>query len=183
MRSRILAGGMLAVSVALAVTFGLQSVDSQDMPFGNDKDVQFANNLWKAMEGYTDWPMSSDYYPGQSPHGAFLRLYYNMVNIDGTPYHVIVKDNFGGEGATKETVSESPDKYLVAITPMVQREDGYDPDDNNWFWVKYAPDGSIMKNPKGLALAGKVAKGSSTGCIACHANAKGNDFIFSNDPR
>lgn len=37
--------------------------------------------------------------------------------------------------------------------------------------------------PEGLALAGRVAKGIKTGCMVCHANAKGGDYIFANDKR
>jgi len=105
------------------------------------------------------------------------------VSVDNKPYHVIVKDNFGGKGATLKTVSKSPEKYLAAITVMIQREAGYDPDNNNWFWVKYKANGEVDKNPKGIALAGRVAKGMDTGCIACHAKAKDNDYFFTNDKK
>ncbi len=108
-------------------------------------------------------------------------MYYNVVNVDGRPYHVIIKDNFGGEGATLETVSASPEEFLASVTVMVQREAGYDPANNDWFWVKYGPDGAIDQNPAGMALAGRVAKGTDTGCIACHAGAGGDDYIFTND--
>ena len=64
---------------------------------------------------------------------------------------------------------------------MVQREAGYDRDNNDWFWVKYSPGGTIDQNPAGMALAGRVAKGTNTGCIACHASAKDNDYLFTND--
>jgi hypothetical protein len=80
-----------------------------------------------------------------------------------------------------EAVSGSPHRYLAAVTVMVQREAGYDPDNNDWFWVKYKPDGEIDKNPKGIALAGRVAKGMDSGCIACHAEAQNNDYVFTND--
>lgn len=166
--------------VGVLLTGGiLLTADAQDMPFGGEKDVAFANKLWEAMDGYEDWPMKSDLYPGQSPHGKFLRLYYNVVNIEGTPYHVIVKDNFGGPDL--ETVSASPGEYLAAITPMVQREAGYDPENGDWFWVKYMPDGTIEKNAKGVAMAGRVARGADKGCIACHHQARDNDLVFTND--
>jgi len=152
------------------------------MPFGGKEDVAFANDLWKAMKDYSDkWLMKSDFRIGLSPHGDFIRLYYNVVNMNSKPYHVIVKDNFGGEGATMESVSESPSKYLVAVTVMVQREKGYDTEDNDWFWVKYNTDGTINKDEKGVEMAGRVAKGMDTGCISCHKTARDNDFIFSND--
>ena len=64
---------------------------------------------------------------------------------------------------------------------MLQREPGYDADNQNWFWVKYAPDGNIEKNPAGKRLAGRVAKGAPKGCISCHLQAGGNDYLYSND--
>jgi len=163
------------VLVAVPITWG------QDQPFGGKEDVAFAEKLWKAIDGYEGWMISSDYFPGQSPHGEFLRNFYNIVNIDGESYHVIIKDNYGGEGATMETVSKSPDDYLAAVTVMVQMDEGYDPDNDNWFWAKYLKDGSLDKNAKGMKMAGRVAKGADKGCIACHLQAKGNDYFFTND--
>jgi hypothetical protein len=69
----------------------------------------------------------------------------------------------------------------MAVTVMVQREASYDPEDNNWFWIKYNADGTISNDDKGTAMAGRVAKGMDTGCISCHKTAKDNDFIFTND--
>ena len=150
-------------------------------PFGTEADVTFANDAWQAIEGYEDWLIKSDYYEGQKPHGEILRTYFSIIHINGNSYHTIVKDNFGGKDADVETVSKNPDKYLKVVTIMVKREDGYDPDNNNWFWVKYSAGGEILKNDKGMALAGRVAKGMNTGCIACHSGAEGNDYVFFND--
>ncbi len=181
MRTKVISIAFSSLMLVFILGLGINSLAQEEMPFGGADDVKFANNLWKAMQGYEEWPMSSGVYPGTSPHGKFLRMYYNMVHVDGTPYHIIVKDNFGGEDATQEKVAESPGDYLAAVTIMLQREDGYDPENNNWFWVKYGPDGKIMQNPKGVALAGRVAKGTGQACISCHAKAKGDDYLFSND--
>ena len=163
------------IAAAVLVTFALLVVgqDKMPMPFSGDEDVAFANDLWKEMGEYAKWPMQSEVYVGQTPHGAFIRMYYSMVSMNEKPYHVIVKDNFMGKDAEGneldlETVAKSPVKYLGAVTVMVQREDGYDLDNNNWFYVKYNADGTIAKNPKDMLLAGRVAKGMDTGCIACH---------------
>ena len=169
---------MLAFCVAGLLI--LTAADSQK-PFGGSEDVAFAKELWVELGNYTDWKMKSSFYPGNSPHGKFLRIYYNLVNVDDEPYHVIVKDNYGGEGASMQSVSSNPEEYLMAITIMVQRETGYDPDNNNWYYVKYSPGGMVMENSEGMQLAGRVAKGMDTGCIACHANAEGGDYLFSND--
>lgn len=176
------------VAAAILVMFALLVVgqDKMPMPFGGDKDVAFANDLWKEMGEYTKWPMQSKVYVGQTPHGAFIRMYYSVVSMNEKPYHVIAKDNFMGKDAEGneldlETVAKSPGKYLGAVTVMVQREDGYDLDNNNWFYVKYNADGTIAKNPKDMLLAGRVAKGMDMGCIACHTAAMDGDYLFFND--
>jgi hypothetical protein len=183
--------GVLAVVVLLVFAMAVFSQTATktakktekkvQMPFGGKEDVAFANDMWKAMKDYNSWLMKSEVRMGMSPHGDFIQLYYNIVNLNGKPYHVIVKDNFGGEGATKDLVTESPSKYLMAVTVMVQREKGYDLENNDWFWVKYNADGTIGKDEKGTEMAGRVAKGMDTGCISCHKAAKDNDYIFTND--
>ena len=151
------------------------------MPFGGEGDVEFARRLWESIEGYQDWLLSSDYKSGASPHGEFVRLYYSVVVVDGVPHHVIVKDNFGGEGSSLGAVASAPSDYLVAVTAMVQMESGYDPDNEDRYWVKYRVDGQVDANPMGVALAGRVSKGMDSGCIACHASAAGDDYVFMND--
>ncbi len=182
MRIKVVLGVLATVAViATGVVIFPACSSGMPMPFGEQEDIDFAGAVWKAMDGYGMWKMQSDVYPGGTPHGMFVKLYYNMVTIDGTPYHIIVKDNFGGEGVDLEMVSADPAAYLMAITIMVQREAGYDADNNDWFWAKYMSDGTVEKNPQGMMLAGRVAKGMDMGCIACHANAQGGDYLFTND--
>ncbi len=145
-------------------------------PFGGPSDMRRASTLWSTMRNYKSWasyPGMGGWQPGKSPHGKVLRYYINSVAArnaenprDG---YILIKENYG--------MKDGP---LMAITVM-QKIRGYDPDDQDWFWVKFAPDGSVMKNPKGMSLAGKVAKGMPKGCIACHSNAGGGDFLFIND--
>ena len=190
MRRTVLFEALAAVAL-VAFTFAILphfmvEAEEMAMPFSGKEDVKFANDIWEAMKGYPDWMLKTDVMPGKTPHGAFVRIYYNVVIVDGKPYHVINKDNFMGKDAEGKklelkTVAESPKKYLAAVTVMVQREAGYDPDNNNWFWVKYNADGSIAKNDKKMALAGRVAKGMNAGCIACHKGAKDGDYVFLND--
>ncbi len=153
----------------------------QQKPFGGNNDVSFANKLFTSVKGYEKTVLKSGFYKGEPPHGKILRSYFTVAEVDGEFYPVIVKDNYGGEGADLNTVSENPGKYLLSVTMMVKREKGYDEDDQNWFWVKYNPDGSVAQNEKGVELAGRVAKGMNTGCISCHATAKGGDFFYGND--
>lgn len=160
---------LVAFTLSILPQFVVNAQEKMAMPFGGKADVEFASKMWKAMKDYQKWLVQSDMVPGKSPHGALVQLYYNVVSIDGKPYHIIIKENF------------MPDKKLAAITVMLQREAGYDPENNNWFWAKYGTDGAVGKNDKGMALAGRVAKGMDMGCIACHKAASGKDYIFIND--
>jgi hypothetical protein len=182
MKQRVIAGVSAAAIVLVTALYIFPACSSgQGMPFGGPEDSAFAAEVWKGIEGYPDWPLKSDFYPGKSPHGMFLRTYYSIVTIDGMPYHTIVKDNYGGENIKMEDIMQDPEEYLLAVTVMVQREPGYDEDNHNWYWVKYNAEGEVDKNEDGVMLAGKVAKGMDTGCIACHAKAKHKDYIFIND--
>jgi hypothetical protein len=150
--------------------------------YGGAADFGFAVVIWSQLADYRNWIMKSDYFPGKSPHGSIVRVYYNMVTMNGVPHHVILKENFsGGDSVAPAEVAKDPAKYLKSITVQVEREPGYDPDNRNWFWVQYKADGTVSTDEKGMPLAGRIAKGQTTGCIACHANAKGKDYLFTND--
>ncbi|MFH1689951.1 MAG: hypothetical protein ABIE42_06900 [Candidatus Eisenbacteria bacterium] len=196
MGSRFMTGALIAVAIvavlAASSVFAEETEEMADkkmmmkkevmeMPFGGEADVAFAKALWTAMDEYSGWIMQSEIMPGKSPHGMYVRMYYSIVTIDGMAYHVVVKDNYGGEGVTLEMVKERPGDYLIAVTPMLQREQGYDSDNNDWYWVKYGTDGSVAMNDTAMAMAGRVAKGMPMGCIACHANAADGDYLFAND--
>lgn len=172
-RTAILGSLAAVIIIALALMIvprsEVNAEEKMEMPFGGKADVKFATKMWKGMADYQKWLIKSEMLPGKSPHGKFLKLYYNIVNIDEKPYHVIIKNNY------------TPEKKLAAITIMVKREAGYDPDNQNWFWAKYETDGSISKNDKDMALAGRVAKGMDMGCIACHKVADDNDYVFINE--
>ena len=93
---------------------------------------------------------------------------------------VIIKRNYGGERVSKQVVANDPGKWLKAVTVMLKRE-GYDAENKDWFWVKYSATGSVLKNPQGVALAGRVGKGGNQGCVACHKAAPGGDLVFNHD--
>ncbi len=152
-------------------------------PFGGAEDAEYAAKLWSAMIGQglvgAEGVMSTPY-TGVHPHGAILDTLDTRATVDGKANIVLIKRNYGGEGVSKQAVANDPAKWLEAVTVMYKRP-GYDPESKDWFWVKYAPDGSLLKNPKGVPLAGRIAKGMTTGCIACHTAAPGGDFVFNHD--
>ncbi len=119
-------------------------------------------------------------YKGTHPRGAILDTIDSEAWVNGHKDKVIIKRNYGGKGITKQAVANNPNQYLKAVTVMYKRK-GYDAATKDWFWVKYSPTGNILKNPKGMALAGMVGKGGTKGCIACHKAAPGGDFVFNHD--
>ncbi|MFQ5413552.1 MAG: cytochrome P460 family protein [Phycisphaerae bacterium] len=174
-------GGAMWIGAGCASPGGSGMSKSSGMaggpPFGGPEDVKYARSLWDTkMRGYTSWaayPGLGGWQDGRSPHGKVLRYFINSVAAKrpARPGNgaIIVKENYGERNGP-----------LMAVTVMEKRR-GYDPEDADWFWVKYGPSGDILTNPKGMKLAGRVAKGMPKGCIACHRNAAGGDFLFVND--
>jgi len=173
----------LTVAVALAIGTGFGAVSLSAYagpPFGGPDDAAYAGKLWTALTAaHLVGPNTivSFPYKGRPPHGKYLEMMASKVTVNGTKGAVVVKKNFGGKAKAKDILANH-DKYLKSITVMFKREAGYDTKDQDWFWVKYAPDGALLKNKKGMKLAGRVAKGMSIGCIACHSVAPGHDFLY-----
>jgi len=145
-------------------------------PFGNKDDVAFAKDIWQKISKAGFLGVHGHLYIGGPPHGKVREVVEGVVDNK----LVIVKSNYGGKDVSVANVTKDPKKYLKAVTVMVKRK-GYDKDDKDWFWIKYAPDGTVLKNKKGMSLAGRVAKGMPVGCISCHKSASGSDFVFSHN--
>ncbi|MBI3863076.1 MAG: cytochrome P460 family protein [Planctomycetia bacterium] len=140
---------------------------------------EFYQSFWKHLNKqenpYKKWgslPGRKDIRAGTTPHGEFLRIYANKIAIDdpkGLPYgSILVTENYG---ADQETLKD--------ITVMY-RSKGAAPQQGDWYWLKYQPDGTIARTPEKegkKAIAGKV-----TSCIECHSKAGGKDLVYSNDP-
>ena len=173
--------GVFVLAVACATLYfgGSSDVDAQSgtrssAVFGGPP-VTFEQKFWNYLNGtqpaYRNWApypgTSTAAYPGQSPHGAFLKLYLNRVaagNPKALPYgSIIVTENFGKDKTT-----------LMAVTVMY-RAQGYDHEHHDWYWVKYNPNGTVVTKGD-MQLVGRVK-----GCIECHSGADGDDFSFAND--
>jgi len=145
-------------------------------PFGGAEDIAFAKQIWEKLHAKGYDALQNNLYVGGPPHGKVREVIEGV--IDGQL--VISKTNYGGDGVSIEAVKKDPKAFLKAVTIMVKRP-GFDPEDKDWFWAKYKPDGTIFTNEKGMKLVGKVAKGMPVGCISCHASASGNDLVFSHN--
>lgn len=132
---------------------------------GTPEDQAEAGSLWDDMSGYREWPQFSGHegmQPGKSPHGKFIQTFLNPTGAKNParPGYgaIIVKENF----------SRNDPGSLDALTVM-QRIEGYDPENEDWFWARYTPDGK-------LTHSGQVAM-----CANCHFDAGGDDYVFLND--
>ncbi|MDR9482958.1 MAG: cytochrome P460 family protein [Salibaculum sp.] len=169
----------LITSTALALI--ASTATAQDAPFGTEVDTDYAAELWSVMEEIDmvgDDMVQSYPYSGVAPHGMMLETFYTEATVEGHTGALIVKRNYGPEGVSEGEVLSDPETHLGSVTVMFRREEGYDADNQDWFWVKYLPDGSLDKNPKGMELAGRVAKGADQGCIACHSGS--DNYLFTN---
>ena len=166
---------MAAAFAGLAGSAGAQE-------FGTEADATYADLLWQVMEASKlvgDGAIMATPYEGGPPHGVMLETFYTKATIDGHTGDLIVKRNYGPEGVSADEVLADPAGHLGAVTVMFRREAGYDADNQDWFWVKYLPDGTLDKTPNGASMAGRVAKGGETGCIACHSGV--DDYVFTSD--
>ena len=148
-------------------------------PFGNKEDVKFARELWQVLKKNKmvgQNRINVRPFAGNEPHGAIQQVLGSRVTVAGRKARVLVKANHGGKGLEIEHVYSSPNKFLKAYTVMFKREAGYDPQNKDWFWAKFDTKGELMRNPKKMLLAGRVAKGMDKGCIACHTAAGGTDL-------
>jgi hypothetical protein len=157
--------------------------------FGSTDDLAYAKKLWHQLE--TERVVGKQaienqpFFGGAKPHGMILELAYQMITVAGHRGFVVVKKNYNGPGVSVAAVEQNRQVYLETYTVMLQREPGYDVENNNWFWVKYDKQGRVLVKTVGkreLALAGRVAKGKTPdengGCIYCHSSAGGGDYIF-----
>lgn len=175
---------IIAATIAsLSLAAGAAQAQDKAMPFGAPEDVAYAERLWDLMaaERLAGPDMIRAFpYVGTDPHGMMLETFYTLGTIGAHTGDLIVKRNFGPEGVTADQVLADPAGHLGAYTVMFRRETGYDPENLDWFWARYNPDGSVAQNPMGMALAGRVARGMDEGCIACHKGAAG-DMVFTSD--
>ncbi|MCF6153116.1 MAG: hypothetical protein E3K38_12670 [Candidatus Kuenenia stuttgartiensis] len=138
------------------------------MPETSDKiDGINGQRLWEYMtvdnpyQQYPAWPGKEGFYESTMPPGNILKLYLNNLALDTVinkkgrfPYSsLLIKENY------------TDDKKLFLITVMYKVR-GFNPDRNDWFWVKYTPEGEVK-------LEGKVSV-----CIECHVGVADNDYVF-----
>lgn len=141
---------------------------------GQAVDNEYAAKVWQYMvtnklvgEGRTrSYP-----FVGNRPHGSIQEVIVTEAIIAGYKGKLIVKHNYGAktELTPHHVYSDKQANNYVALTIMFQREKGYDPANNDWFWAEYYPDGRII-NYQGVDLSGR-----SEMCLGCHTPLGGKD--------
>ncbi len=107
------------------------------------------------------WPGKGELYEGGEPHGALFTTYLNPIALEALQSKagampngaIIVKENY------------SPEAVFSLVTIMYKVE-GYDAENNDWFWAKIGADGDVQ------------AEGKVMGCQACHGGGRANDFVL-----
>lgn len=153
-------------------------------------DETFEARFWQFLMGnnYKNWApapgQDGDFYSGQVPHGALLKMYINRSaasNVAGLQIgSLVVLENYRS------------DRSLKSISVMYRTE-GFNPAANDWYWIEYNPDGSVVDDNAMAQSQGEASKdvlasakstklmGKASRCISCHGKAGGSDYAFFND--
>jgi len=115
------------------------------------------------------WNDFSQFLVSGEPHGSVVRIFVNDVALqaaaapgfDGVlpPGSVVVKENYTG-------ADPNDPGQLAALTIMTKVE-GFNPDANDWFWLKARGDGGAIDK-----------EGAVDGCIACHGQPNNHDYLL-----
>jgi hypothetical protein len=189
MRKRILIG---AIAIACLNVIALQSQFAAGQGSGSSRSTpsrparpqttqEFADALWRfivrPLSPYTTWAAVPVKKFDQTldiarAHGASPKIYANPTAMQDPSFppvgSIFVIDDYADDGKTRNSVS------------IMYRVKGTDPEHNDWYWLRYLPNGSIARTdsaPGAKPIAGKVKS-----CIDCHGKAAGKDLVFSNDP-
>jgi hypothetical protein len=139
-------------------------IPSESQPTLPDANAEKLNEYLVKFNPYTSWdlwPGKGRLYKGTEPHGVLLTTFVNE-----SAYFSITRKQPMTDGAIIAKENYTADRKFIALTVMYKIK-GYNPEAGDWFWVKFAPDGSVQNS-------GKVKD-----CIQCHSSKKHNDFIFS----
>lgn len=166
----------LIITVFIAFFSILSCTTKKELPNLTAENVS-AETVWKRItiednyQKYDYWPSHEGIQPGEVPHGTYHEVFINSILHRALPIESKIAPN--GSIIVKENLNSA--KEIAAITVMVKVKE-YNPGHGDWFWAKYAPDGTVMEHPEmHMPLAGKLKK-----CAECHkkSNEQPNDFIM-----
>ncbi|MCF6148743.1 MAG: cytochrome P460 family protein [Candidatus Kuenenia sp.] len=153
------------ITALAALCFMPHKTGAAEVPFTNE--TINAQKLWEYMtkenpyQHYPEWPGKEGIYESTMPPGDILRLYINDLALDTVVYKKGIFPN--GSLLIKEIYTE---EKKVSLLTVMYKAKGFNPKGNDWYWVKYKPDGEVK-------LEGKVEL-----CIECHVGVAENDYVF-----
>lgn len=111
------------------------------------------------------WPGFGEKYVSSGGHSVLLTTRVNPLAYTAVaekqgampPNSIIVKQNFTIEGELRATT-------------VMYKVEGYNPEHNDWYWLKVLPDGTVD------------VEGKPDGCVVCHAEMKSNDYVWVGGP-
>ncbi len=135
--------------------------------------------------------MIDDFTGGSFPHGGpsgttgdetLREVYASLSSLSGTiaPGTIVAKNTYAKDAGGNKT-------NLYASFVMVKREPGYDTAKKDWEYmvIPFDANNDYATNPYGMLPAvGAATRGTNVnngGCVGCHANAGGSDFLYVND--
>ena len=126
----VLIGGIIAAAACTSDEPELPDTTSTSV-LAYLEEVDYQNN-----EDWNLWPGLGEKYTGQEPHGMLLTTYLNPLAYDALTGKkgsmpndaIIVKENYTPEGE-------------FAANTVMYKKSGYNPEHNDWFWLKVLADG------------------------------------------
>ena len=138
------------------------------MPLATGASLQAYLDAQDYRETWAFYPFKGELYEPEipSPHGTLLTTYLNEAALQAVEQKqgvlpegsIIVKENYMADGT-------------YAGATVMYKVNGYDPSNNDWFWVKSGAQATIEE------------EGRVQGCIACHKSKGDNDFIWTSSLR
>ncbi len=144
------------------------AIDTDSGPPATFDDAAIAEDLWDEIEGYEAWGRPAGWSDEPLLSGNHMGAY--VIRYDNDALAAWSGSGTAPEGSVsvKEEYGDEAGTTLGGITVMKKIE-GYDPEQNDWFWAMYMPDGSV-------GMSGKVGM-----CSGCHAAAP-LDYLHTEPP-
>jgi hypothetical protein len=154
--------------------YSVFSIAQPENSAGTAVDDAYAAKLWTYMlenKLIGAGRVRSFPFVGSRPHGSIQEFIATEAIIDGQQGRLLIKHNYGAEEelTPKSVYAADQDENSAPLAIMFQRDERYDPANNNWFWAEYNPDGSVL-NYQGANLSGRAPL-----CIGCHTPLGGTD--------
>ena len=164
----------LSIPVFLVLISACDGKDANGHDTSGFDDAAIAADLWEAIEGFSDWNEPAGWEginaSADGTHGPYVQIWGDDATLSAIENETEIPDG----GTLVKCGYTDPDGTLVdgsghALTAM-QKIDGYDPDNGDWFWVKFK-----LGTGEVDGFAGREGF-----CSGCHTDADG-DFVRYDD--